>query len=33
MSIGGGVGWFVKGLSDPPDWRLRLVGAILPPRK
>lgn len=33
MSIGGGVGWFVKGPSDAPNWRLRMVGAILLPRK
>jgi hypothetical protein len=33
MSIGGGVGVFVETPSGQPDWRLRLVGAILLPRR
>ena len=33
MSIGGGVGVFLDAPDGRPDWRLRLVGTILLPRK
>ena len=33
MSIGGGVGVFADAPNGRPDWRLRLVGTLLLPRR